>query len=152
MKRKYLYIFLIIIIVLGIVFLVFANKPKKVYLSDKYYNNGEFIDINSTELEELKNDTYVLYIYNNFCAFSVPCENIFKEYMTKYKLDFISMKFEEFRNTKYYNNIKYAPSVIIIDKEKIKAYLNPSKDEDIDRYQNVKEFTAWINKYIYENK
>lgn len=151
MKKKYYYLIgvLVLICIVTILFLKFRST-KKVYLSEKYYNNGEFIDIASSEIDTLKDDTYVLYIYNNYCSFSVPCESIFNEYMTTYNIDFVSMKFEEFKLTKYYKKIKYAPSIIIIDKGKIVSYLNPEKDQDISKYQVIEDFTSWMNKYIYE--
>ena len=68
--------------------------------------------------------------------------------MEKYKIDFLSMPFKEFKNTKYYNKVKYAPSIIIIKQGKIVSYLDANKDKDLQKYQDVHEFENWINKYI----
>ena len=153
MKKKYICLLISVFLVFSITILYLKYKnPKRIYLSDKFYNIGEFIDITSSMLDDYKNDTYVLYIYNNFCSFSVPCEDIFKDYMQLYHIDFVSMKFEEFKNTTYHKKIKYAPSIIIINKSQIVAYLNPEKNSDVNKYQNIDEFTSWINKYIYQNK
>lgn len=148
MKR--IYKILICILLLSI---TGCNKSnEKFTLNEKYYNNGDFIKVNSNELEKLGNDNYILYTYNNYCAFSVPCEDIFKNFMEKYKIDFVSIPFDEFKNTKFYNKVKYAPSIMIINKGKIVAYLDPNSDEDYDKYQDISKFEEWITKYIIINK
>ena len=32
------------------------------------------------------------------------------------------------------------------------AYLDAEKDDDLDKYQDLDEFTKWIEKYIYSEK
>ena len=127
------------------------NNFEKFYLEDKYYNSGNYIDIDSTLFDKIKDESYVLFTYNNFCNMSKPCEEVFEEYMKKYKIDFISMPFEEFRKTKFYDKVKYAPSIIIVQNGEIVSYLDAELDEDIDKYQNVDLFEKWINKYIYNS-
>ncbi len=124
------------------------KSNEKISLDKKYYNTGEFINVNSEEVSKLDSENYILYSYNNYCAFSVPCEDIFKEFMNKYKIDFLSIKFEEFKKTKYYKKIKYAPSVIIIGKGKIIAYLDPNSNDDSDKYQDVTKLEEWIKGYV----
>ncbi len=41
---------------------------ERIYLTDSYYNKGEFVEVN--DLNNLDNDTYVVFAYNNFCNFS----------------------------------------------------------------------------------
>ncbi len=136
----------LIILLLPLLILTGCKKQEKVRLTEKYYNEGKFITINS--LENLEQETYILYTYNNYCSFEIPCDKIFKEYMEKHKIDFLSMPFKEFKNTKLYGKVKYAPSVIIVKEGKVIAYLNANKDQDLNKYQDVHEFENWINKYI----
>ena len=122
------------------------------YLESKFYNKGEFVLVNSEEIKEYSKDSFVLYAYNNYCIFPTSCEDVFKTVMEKYHLDFLSMHFDEFKNTSYYEEVKYAPSIIIVKKGKIIAYLDADKDEDLNKYQNVEEFENWLKKYIYLRK
>ena len=133
-----------------IILLIGCKKIEKIYLNDKYYNEGKFIEVKN--IDNLKEETYILYTYNNYCTFNKPCEEIFKEYMGKYKIDFVSIPFEYFKTTALYNKIKYGPSIIIIKEGKIIAYLDPNKDIDKEKYQDTKAFEEWINKYIYVEK
>lgn len=141
-------IYYLLICILILVTTACTKQIDKVTLDNKYYNNGEFINVNSEELSSLEDDSFILYTYNNYCAFAKPCEDVFKEFMTKYKIDFLSIKFEDFKNTKYYNKIKYAPSIIIINKGKIISYLDPNSDDDLNKYQEFNDFETWLTKYI----
>ena len=137
---------IILIIICLIVTGCFNNT--KINLSNKYYNEGNYIDIKSNQINQIKNDNYVIFTYNSYCNLEVPCETIFKKIMEKYKIDFLSIKIDEFKKTYLYKTVKYAPSVIIVKKQKIIAYLDSNKDEDIKKYEDEKEFEKWLQKYI----
>lgn len=128
------------------------SKHEKFYLNNLYYNNGEYISLDSSELESIKNNSMIIYTYNNFCNFPIHCENIFKELMDKYKIDVISISFDDFRNTSFYQEVKYAPSVIVVNNGEIIDYLKADSDKDYDKYQKVDEFEKWLNEYIYFSK
>lgn len=153
MMKKKLIIGLILIILLTVL-MIFVNSllNQKIYLSDKYYNKGEYIDIDSKYLNKINKDNYLLFTYNSYCTFKIPCENIFKETMDKYKIDVLSMPIEEFKKTDYYKMVKYAPSVMVIKKGKIKSYLDPNSDSDLGSYQNSDKFEKWLSEYIYLKK
>ena len=93
---------IVIFLLTGCVF----NKRDIFYLSDKYYNMGNYIDISSEDLKKLDNESYILYTYNNFCNLPIHCQNIFKNVMDKYKIDVLSIPFEEFKKTDFYPKIK----------------------------------------------
>ena len=126
-----------------------SDKVNKIYLSDKYYNKGNFIKIKDSDLSNLDNENYLLFTYNNYCNMAIPCENIFQDFMTKYKIDFLSIPFDEFKKTKFYRTIKYAPSVLIVEKGSIVAYLDANSNDDLEKYQDASKFEEWLNKYVY---
>ena len=155
MTRKVLIIIGIIVLIGGCIFDKKMNQDddiERLYLSDKYYNDGVYIGVDSNDILNLKNDTYVLFTYNNYCSFSVPCDQVFEKFMKKYDIDFLSIPFEDFKKTKFYETIKYGPSIIIIKNDEIVAYLDANSDEDLNRYEDTKEFELWMNKYIYFKK
>jgi hypothetical protein len=136
----------LIIILLPLLILTGCKKQEKINLNKKYYNEGKFITINS--LENLEEETYILYTYNNYCSFEIPCDQIFKQYMEKYKIDFLQIPFKQFKETNLYKKVKYAPSIIIVKEGKIISYLDANKNKDLKKYQDINEFEKWINKYI----
>ena len=125
------------------------DNIKRIYLSDKYYSNGEFIEVKNNDLKKLENDTYILFTYNNYCTLPIPCEDIFKEFMKTYQIDFLSIPFSEFKESDFYESVKYAPSILIIQNNKIIAYLDANSDSDLAKYQDVLEFSKWLDKYVY---
>ena len=153
---------IIVIISIFIIILIFKNhdgnlsdyKGDPFYLDDNYYNEGIFIDINSSDIENLMNNksNFILFVYNNYCTLEIPCDKIFEEVMIENKIDMLQIKFEEFKTTRLYKTIKLAPSVIIFKDGKIIDYLNADSDEDLDKYQNKQSFKNWLNKYILLTK
>ena len=139
--KKYILIFITIIILTGC-----SNNT--IYLEDNLYNNNEFISIDSTSINNKLDTTYLLYTYNNYCSMKIPCENIFKSVMEEYNISMYSIPYKDFKDTYLHDTVKYAPSVIIVDKGEIISYLDPNSDEDYDRYQDTNSFTKWLKKYI----
>ena len=151
-KTKNILIIVFIVLIISIVILFIYNSNKKIHLADKYYNSGEYIKIDHNYLTKIEKENYLLFTYNSYCTFKIPCDKVFKETMDKYKIDIVSMPIEEFKKTKFYKKVEYAPSVIIVKKGKVKAFLDPNSNEDLDKYQKSLEFEKWLDKYIYLEK
>jgi hypothetical protein len=139
-----------LILLIVIFLLVGCTNDKEVLLTDKYYNKGEFISVSANERAD--NETFILYTYNNFCALPIHCETIFKKVLEDYKIDALSIPFDEFKNTSYYKEVKYAPSVMIIKNGNIISYLDANSDKDLEKYQNTTKFEEWLKEYIYLEK
>lgn len=138
--------------ILIILSVLYVTNNHKVYLTEKYYKKGNYIEVNSEKIESLKKETYILYTYNSYCNLKIPCETIFKKTMEKYKIDFLSTPFAEFKKTSFYKKVNYAPSVLIVSKGKIISYLDANKDSDLEKYQDEKAFEKWLQKYIKLSK
>lgn len=141
----------IILLVLVILSMTGCTKENsKFYLNDEYYNAGKLVDIDSKELTNMlkSNDSFILFTYNPYCNFKVSCENVVENFSKNNNITIFKIPFEEFKNTKLYNTIKYAPSIILINKGKIETYLDPNKDEDSIKYQEEKALKDYIEMYI----
>lgn len=147
MSKKILIIFLFIVMLTGC-----GKKDitEKFYLTEKYYNDGSFIEIKN--VENIKKESYLLYTYNNYCSLQIPCEEIFKSAMEEYKIDMLSIPFDDFKSTYLYEEVKYAPSIVIVKKGKIVTYLDANSDSDLDKYQDLEAFKKWLETYIYITK
>ena len=147
--KKLLVLLTILIVITGC-----KSKNSKFYLDDQYYNDGSYIEITKEELEELQNKkaTYLLFTYNSYCTFKVPCDNIFEEVMKKYNIDIYSMPYELMKQTFIHDTVRYAPSIVIVKKGEIITYLDSEKDSDLNKYQDSDEFEKWLDQYIYLNK
>lgn len=138
----------VVLILLGLITLCSCQKKQeKFYLNENYYNVSGLKEITKDDI--LENDNFILFTYNNYCSLAIPCEDIFKEFSENNNIQILAIPFDEFKNTKYYENVKYGPSVLIIKDGNLVAYLNAEKNSDIKKYQDVNEFTDWIKNYIY---
>ena len=144
--KKVLLVFIFVLLLTG----CFSNN--KFYLEDKYYIDTKYIEVDIDEYNKIKDESFILFTYNSYCQFAIPCQDVFKEAMEKYKISIVSMPYAEFKKTNLHDKVKYAPSVIIVKKGKIIDYLDSESDSDIDLYQNADKFSDWLKKYIYLEK
>lgn len=152
MKNKILLILLMVLLLTGCDNKINQNDGKdRIYLDNTYYNNGEQIKVDSDHINNLEG-TYILFTYNNYCTFKISCDMIFESFMDKYDIDFLSIPFEDFKNTKYYETVKFGPSILIIQNGEIINYLDANSDEDLPRYQDVEAFEKWLDNYVYFTK
>lgn len=142
----------ILLFLVCVFLLTSCSDNKKYYLSNEFYNEGNFVKVDSDEINQYSNKTYLLFTYNNYCSLPIPCDKIFLEVAKKYNISILSMPFSEFKKTVFYDTVKYAPSVIIVRNNSIIAYLDANKDEDLEKYQDVDKFEKWLNEYIYLEK
>ena len=139
--------FTIIIICL---FLAACTNSLKFSIEKKYYKESKYIDVNSEDIKKLKENkkSFIVFTYNNYCMLEIPCDEIFKKVMNKYNISFLYLPYEEMKNTFIYDEVKLAPSVILIKEGEIVAYLDAESDEDLLKYQDTEEFEKWLTSYI----
>lgn len=139
--------FTIIIICL---FLSACTNSSKFSIEKEYYKESKYIDVNSEDIKKLKENkkSFIVFTYNNYCMLEIPCDEIFKKVMNKYNISFLYLPYEEMKNTFIYDEVKLAPSVILIKEGKIVAYLDAESDEDLLKYQDTEEFEKWLTSYI----
>jgi len=142
----------ILLFVVCMCLLTSCSGNKKIYLSNEFYSEGNFKEINNDSINQYNNKTYLLFTYNNYCSLPIPCDKIFLEVAKKNNISILSMPFSEFKKTVFYDTVKYAPSIIIVDKGKVIKYLDANKDEDLEKYQDVDKFEKWLNENIYLKK
>ena len=157
MNKKVGFILLgvLLLSIVGIVLCFQQGKKvdhKKFSLASYYYTDeADFISVTPESLNALE-ENYILYTYNSFCSFPISCDSIFKEFMETYHIAFLSIPFADFKETSFYSNVKYAPSILIVQNKKVVAYLDADADEDIDKYQDVEALKEWLEEFIYFEK
>ena len=52
------------------------------------------------------------------------------------------------KKTFIYDDVKLAPSVILIKEGKIVTYLNTESNDDLPKYKDADEFEKWLTSYI----
>ena len=131
----------------------FLLTPQIYILYSGYKNiflKSKFINVKNEDIEKLKEEkkSFIVFVYNNYCLLETPCDEIFKKVMDKYNISFLYLPYEEMKKTFIYDDVKLAPSVILIKEGKIVTYLNTESNDDLPKYQDADEFEKWLTSYI----
>lgn len=145
-------IIIISIILISSILIYGCNKNNnyKIKIDNELYNNYDYESLSNDKLETLISDkhSFILYTYNPYCPFKIPCETIFKSVLKDLNIKLYNIAFEDLKKTSLNDKISYAPSVIIFDKGKIKSYLDAESDKDYNKYQDYETFKKWIEANI----
>ena len=145
---------LVVLIVIGISIILIYNSKQKFYLDDVYYNKNGLKDVTAKDIDKLiKNKkSFILFTYNDFCTFSVPCDSVFEEASESLDIQILQIPYRDFKKSTIKKELKYGPSILIIKEGKVVKYLDAESDNDKELYQDVKKFISWTKKYIYTEK
>lgn len=145
---------LVVLIGIGMTIILTSNNKQKFYLDDVYYNNTGLKDVKTKEVDKLiKNKkSFVLFTYNDFCTFSVPCDSVFEDASKSLDIQILQIPYRDFKKTVLKKEIDYGPSILIIKEGKVVKYLDAESDKDKELYQDVSKFKTWLSKYIYTKK
>ena len=119
-------------------------------LSDEYYQNSTFHELNSDKLDDLVSDkkSFVIFIHQPFCSMSYDFDKILTEFVNEYQISFYKMSFTEMKETSLKKRIKYYPSLVIYHKGKVVDYLDANSNEDSECYRSLNGFSKWFFKYV----
>ena len=145
---------LVVVVVGGILFVGAASgwfSESKVVLNEEYYGEGaSFMELSSSEYEELISDgkSFVIFVDQNGCTTAERLKGYMTEYMAKSGILAYRMIFSEAKESSLHNEVKYYPSVVIVSKGKVVAWLKADSDEDAPMYNNYEDFDKWMKKYL----
>lgn len=144
---------LIALAILGIGGIIFGinyinNKPFR--LEEKYYDNMAIIDIDHKRYNELvdKKESFILYLHLNGCTSCEAFRPTATDFIIKNKLTVYRIEYKEFSQTNLKDEVEYAPSMIIMKKGKLKAFLDAQGDDFLEYYRNSDKLKSWFEKYI----
>lgn len=153
MKKKWLIISivaLIFVIAAIVVFLIFQNQSKIFSLESKYYNTGEKIEINISELEELINDkeSFVVLVSQDMCLASSNFEVVINDFLEEYPITIYEINYSELKESDLGDFLEHYPSFVIYKNGKVVDFLDANADEDTDYYKTADGLRSWLTTYI----
>ena len=145
----------LIIVVLGSILFVGAASGwfdnHKVKLDAEYYADGaEFMELTAGEYEGLigAKKSFVVMVDQSGCTTADRLREYVTRYMTETGILTYRMMFAEVKEASLHEKVKYYPSVAVVSKGKVVAFLRADEDEDADKYNDYDAFKAWIGKYL----
>ena len=134
----------------GLFFGIKAINNKPFRLEEKYYENMSIIDIKHDRYEELvdKKENFILYLTLEGCTSCAAFSPKAVDFVVKNKITVYRIEYKEFSQTDLKDEVKYAPSMMIFKKGKLKAYLDAQSGEDLQYYKDSSALQTWFEKYI----
>lgn len=145
--KKVLLTILLMILCIG------CTKQEKFSLEDKYYNNGDFVEIENDKLKELENnsESFLVMVYTTGCFSCMDFEKVLTEFTKEKKLTIYRININDIEDTKLEEKIKYTPSLVIYQKGNVYKYLDANSDKDTEYYKSTDSLLEWLDKYIVTN-
>ncbi|MBQ1387260.1 hypothetical protein IIY68_00455 [Candidatus Saccharibacteria bacterium] len=145
----------LIVVVLGSILFVGAASgwfdSHKVKLDAEYYADGaEFMELTAGEYEGLieAKKSFVVMVDQSGCTTADRLREYVTRYMTETGILVYKMMFEQVKESSLHDQVKYYPSVVVVDKGVVRAYLRADSDEDAEVYNNYNAFREWMEKYL----
>lgn len=145
----------LIVVVLGSILFVGAASGwfdnHKVKLDAEYYADGaEFMELTAGEYEGLieAKKSFVVMVDQSGCTTADRLREYVTRYMTETGILVYKMMFEQVKESSLHDQVKYYPSVVVVDKGVVRAYLRADSDEDAEVYNNYNAFREWMEKYL----
>lgn len=145
---------LIVVLFGGVLFMGAASgwfDDPKVKLDAEYYADGaEFMELTAGEYEGLvgAKKSFVVFVDQDGCTTADRLREYVTRYMTETGILTYRMMFAEVKESSLHEQVKYYPSVAIVSRGKVVAYLRADVDEDAEAYNNYDAFKEWMGKYL----
>ena len=152
MKKIFVLIFMLFLVVGCNSSKVNSDNYEKFYLDDKYYDESFLKKISSQELIELENnkDSFAVLVHiPGACNSDVPFAPLVEDFINTYNITLYEINFKDINNTQIDDYVKYSPSLVIYDKGKLIAYMDANSNDDLQYYKSVDGIKNWFSKYVY---
>lgn len=145
---------LVVVLFGGVLFVGAASgwfDDSKVKLDAEYYADGaEFMELTAGEYEGLveAKKSFVVFVDQGGCTTADRLREYVTQYMTETGILAYKMMFEDVKESSLHEQIKYYPSVAIVSRGKVVAYLKADSDEDAEIYNDYGAFKEWMGEYL----
>ncbi len=156
-KRVGVLVITLVIVLIGGVLFVGATSgwfdDSKVILDAEYIceeNCGKLAELNVSSYETLVKEkkSFIVFIDQDGCTMADKLEGYTDSYAEEKGVWLYKMMFSEVKQSSLYNFVKYYPSVAIISKGKVVAWLRADNAEDAEVYNDYGVFQEWMDECL----
>ena len=150
-QKKYLFFIALVLvaaIALSGIFILALKSTGKVLLDPEYYNNADQIYLDTEEYEQLirEQKSFIVVSYASVCNSKIL--DFVDDFSEENKVAFVEINWDKLKGTEAREVIKYPPTVFIVEKGKIRAYLDSDAEEDVEKYNDYEVFSAWLKENV----
>ena len=147
---------LVVVLLGGVLFMGAVSGwfgDEKAVLDDEYRCvecDGEFVGLSIEEYEELieSKKTFVVFVDQGGCTTADRLREYVREWAMSSGVKVYRMMFDNIKQTSLHDFVKYYPSMVVVSKGKVVAWLRADADEDAAAYNGHDDFKGWIEKFL----
>ena len=128
-----------------------ATFQAPVKLDDNVYGEFEAIDISKDQYETMikEKKSFAVLVDSPTCVRSKKIEQMMNNMDEKYHFKYYRMMWADVKQTSLFNYVKFLPSLAVINKGHVRAWLKADKDEDKPYFSSQKDLQQWLEINIY---
>lgn len=159
-KKRIAYLILgLVMIVTGSILFALAVSgvfdPSETELDAEYYCEdtceGEFTELSKEDYEDLikKKKSFVIFVDQSGCDGADRLRKFSSDYFPESGVKIYKMMFADLKETTLHEKVKYYPSLVVIRKGNVRAFLRADSDEDADAFNQYGSFIDWVNQHVF---
>lgn len=129
------------------------SGPEAATIDAEYYCDAKCVldleDISVEEYEEMIKDgkSFVILIDQGGCTTADRLREYAERYSNGKRFTIFRIMFSEAKGSSLGEYVKYYPSVAVVSRGKVIAWLKADSDDDAPAYNNFDDFENWIDRY-----
>ena len=127
------------------------TDPALITLADADYAAYDApVEITAAEFESMREagETFVVMAVMTTCPAEAPLTDTVNRYLSTRDLRIYHLSQSEFKASSLKAEIKYLPTLAIIENGELKAFLNAESDADLPAYKDPDDLHAWLAQYL----
>lgn len=114
------------------------------------YGPSESISIDDKEYTEMieAKRSFVVFIDKPGCIKTADMSTWFLDFPEEMQFKYYNLSWSYAKKTSIYNYVKYTPSIALINKGEVVAWLDADSEEDKEYYDDPEALKTWLKKYI----
>ena len=112
--------------------------------------DGEYMELTKEGYEGLigEKKSFVVLVDQNGCTTADRMRGYVQDWAIDAGVKVYRMMFEEVKESSLHEYVKYYPSVVVVEKGRVRVYLRADSDEDAGIYNDYGEFESWMEHWV----
>lgn len=148
---------LVIVLIGGLIFMGavagWFDDPK-VVIDSEYTCDSEsgcdYMELTAGGYDELvkAQKSFVVFVDQDGCTTADRLRGYVSDWAASRGIKVYRMMFTGVKEASLHDYVKYYPSVVVVDKGRVRVWLRADSDEDAEMYNNYDVFNDWMGRYI----